>query len=373
MFKFNQLKKIHVEITNRCQASCPMCPRTIHGGVDNPSLKINDWSYDDFVKIFNQEVLMQIEDITFCGTFGDPILNNEFIRMCQYLKDNTPDIRVSVHTNGSARTTQWWEDLANSLPSNHYVVFALDGLADTQHLYRIGTNWNKIITNARAFISAGGSADWMFIRFKHNEHQVLEAERLAKEYGFKRFTVKNTRRFEQPSFPVLDRQGNVDYYLEQPSDHPVKFVGKSDLESYQSWPNKLDINCYALDQYEVYIDACYTLLPCCLLAAFIYTNYDEALLKKYNVHHNESVVNFGAKIQEQVLDLITNTLGGFDNNNAVLRPIKEIIDDTTWQAVWKEKWESGDLTGCIALCSKSSPYITVDDQWVDGKDPYVQV
>lgn len=373
MFKFNQIKKVHVEITNRCQASCPMCPRTIHGGIDNPSLKLNDWTYSDFVKIFDQQVLNQITDITFCGTFGDPIMNRDFLSMCQYLKDNAPDICVSVHTNGSARLPAWWKELASALPSKHYVVFALDGLADTQHLYRVGTDWNKIITNARAFIDAGGTADWMFIRFKHNEHQVNEAEALSKKFGFKRFTVKNTRRFESSKFPVLDKAGNVSYYLEQPTDHPVKFVGKKDLETYNMWNKKTNINCYALDQYEVYIDACFTLLPCCLLAAFIYTNYDKSILQKYGVYHNESVVDVGYDIQQQVLNLINNELGGFDNNNVLNRSIESIIDDPTWQRIWNEKWESGQLTGCIVLCSNDSPYISVDEQWVEGKDPYVQV
>ena len=36
MFKFDQLEIVQVEITNRCQASCPMCPRNIHGGIENP-------------------------------------------------------------------------------------------------------------------------------------------------------------------------------------------------------------------------------------------------------------------------------------------------------------------------------------------------
>lgn len=373
MFEFKQLKKVHVEITNRCQASCPMCPRTIHGGIDNPSLKINDWSYNDFVKVFDQLVLNQITDITFCGTFGDPIMNRDFVKMCQYLKDRAPDICVSVHTNGSARLPEWWIELASALPKKHYVVFALDGLADTQHLYRVGTDWNKIIDNATAFIQAGGVADWMFIRFKHNEHQVNEAEQLAKKLGFKRFTVKNTRRFEDTKFPVLNKFGDISYYLEQPTDHPVKFVGKKDLESHSTWRNRFDINCYALGQYEVYIDACFTLLPCCLLAAFIYTNYDKSILEKYKVYNENSVVDVGLRIQQEVLDLINKDLGGFDNNNVLKRSLKEIIDDPSWQSIWQEKWETGKLTSCTVLCSKDSPYISVDEQWVEGKDPYVQL
>ena len=48
MFSFDQLDTIQVEITNRCQASCPMCLRNIHGGIDNPSLSLADWDVERF-------------------------------------------------------------------------------------------------------------------------------------------------------------------------------------------------------------------------------------------------------------------------------------------------------------------------------------
>ena len=98
MFNFESLKRIQVEITNKCQASCPMCLRNIHGGIDNPSLKINGWQVKDFIAVFNKEVLAQVEHINFCGDFGDPILNNDLIEMCQYLKDNS-NIMISINTN----------------------------------------------------------------------------------------------------------------------------------------------------------------------------------------------------------------------------------------------------------------------------------
>ena len=68
--------------------------------------------------------------------------------------------------------------------------------------------------NAKAFISAGGTAEWAFIKFKHNEHQLYAAEALAKTHGFARFTYKDSARFvATDKFEVLDSQGQVDYYL----------------------------------------------------------------------------------------------------------------------------------------------------------------
>jgi MoaA/NifB/PqqE/SkfB family radical SAM enzyme len=188
MFKFNELKSIHLEISTRCQASCPMCPRNIHGGIENPLLEINEWSLNDFIKIFSKDVLEQLEIINFCGNFGDPLMNNELIEMCEYIKVNAPNIQVLIHTNGSLRSTAWWTKLFDSLPKNHNVVFAIDGLEDTHSIYRVGTNYNLILKNAKTFIDAGGNAEWCFIRFKHNQHQVADAEHLSNKLGFNKFS-----------------------------------------------------------------------------------------------------------------------------------------------------------------------------------------
>ena len=57
MFQFNQLSQVQIEITNKCQAQCPMCDRNINGGIENPNLKTAEWDIINFKRIFNLEVL----------------------------------------------------------------------------------------------------------------------------------------------------------------------------------------------------------------------------------------------------------------------------------------------------------------------------
>ena len=171
MFEFSELQSVHVEITNNCQAKCPMCSRNHRGGLENPNIKVNDWGLDDFQKIFNQEVLNQLTSIFFCGNFGDPIINNNLADMCNYATTANPNIHLRIHTNGGARSKDWWCSLVKKLPENHVVIFGIDGLEDTHSLYRIGTKYEQVIENARAFIEAGGTAEWVFIKFKHKHYQ----------------------------------------------------------------------------------------------------------------------------------------------------------------------------------------------------------
>jgi len=77
---------------------------------------------------------------------------------------------------------------------NHDVWFALDGLKGVHEIYRQGSNFDKTISNARAFIDAGGFATWQFIPWAHNEHQILECIKLSQQLKFKKFKlVKSVR------------------------------------------------------------------------------------------------------------------------------------------------------------------------------------
>ena len=46
MYNLKDIKDVHFEITSKCQAKCPMCPRRIAGGPLNPFIKF-DLPYRD--------------------------------------------------------------------------------------------------------------------------------------------------------------------------------------------------------------------------------------------------------------------------------------------------------------------------------------
>jgi MoaA/NifB/PqqE/SkfB family radical SAM enzyme len=340
MFEFSELKTLHIELTSRCQASCPMCARNYHGGQHNPNLPVGEITLTEFKQIVTLEVLNGIDHIYFCGNYGDPIMSNYLIDIVQYCKDSKPSIKLGIHTNGSARNDNWWENLARVLPTNHAVHFALDGLEDTHHLYRIGTNFKNIINNATTFIKHGGRAEWVFLSFKHNEHQIVQAEIMAKQLGFTKFEHKATSRFlEKPFLEVLDKDGNLEYKIEPPSEHKITFIKPEIIKAYKEVVKKAEIKCKIAADKSLYIDAFKNLWPCCWLGAlpYIYSKPTD-LIHEYQGD------------QTNVITEIVNSLGGYNAIDLTKHSIKDILEDKRWQSVWPDYWNNKKLATCAKTC-----------------------
>jgi sulfatase maturation enzyme AslB (radical SAM superfamily) len=163
-----------------------------------------------------------------------------------------------MHTNGSARDPEWWQRLAQLKVK---VTFGIDGLADTHHLYRISTDFNKIIENAQAFISAGGVAKWHMLVFAHNEHQIEEARTMSKQMGFVDFSIKHTSRFKQDYLQVIDDMGRPTHRI-QPTQTSLDMIPLAEAAQKEVKPH---IVCKAQKYKQLYVSACGNVSPCCWL------------------------------------------------------------------------------------------------------------
>lgn len=188
--KYEDIRRVSVEITSRCNAACPQCPRT-----DNPILPAAELKMEDIKKIFPKEFCSQLDLVYMCGNYGDAMTSNTTIPAIEYWHSmGVP--HVGMYTNGSGRNPDWWQALAKAMTGEFdRVTFSIDGLADTNSIYRKNTNWDRIMQSVNAFIQAGGKAVWHYLIFEHNQHQVESARDLAKQLGFIEFVPKATSRF----------------------------------------------------------------------------------------------------------------------------------------------------------------------------------
>jgi len=349
-----QLEHLEWEITTACNAACPQCPRNYYGGRtwDNLPIVQNNlvWA-QQYLPI---DIIKQLKRIDFCGTYGDPIMNNDLIDIVQWLRQINPELKVTVKTNGSLRDTDWWSRLASALGTNGGVFFGIDGLRDTNHLYRRRTNFDKIIENALSFIKSGGVAHWNYIVFRHNEHQVDDARRLSKELGFSTFNVKLTGRFLNKNHKMVDNiwvysdQNQPEYQIEIPRN--PKYVNSA-YNTVRSDHKNIFINnkCLVKDnKLYLYLSAEGYVFPCGWLHDRMYGYETEQ-----NTDH-------------QKLEDFFKLAGGKHKANITCTPIEDIVDGAWFKTIidsWRD--HSSALERCQIMCGRYGDLIPNQNKLVE--------
>lgn len=324
------IKRIEFGITSLCNAGCPMCARHIDGtSTVKPGLPMRSISLEDF-KHIAQGIGEHTKHINcnLCGTIGDPIAHPDIENILVY-GANTYKV-VTLDTNGSLRNTDFWTrmgKLHKEIKGNSEsrrgieVNFSIDGLEDTNQLYRINTDYNKIIENAQAFIDAGGEAIWKFIIFEHNQHQVEQAKERAKQMGFREFSTLVSSRFrlntgekisvdnykrkvnqqskqtvEQNQDQTFDLKPSDKYKEKDVVDWYVKFTQPGDQQD-ELLKNNFDISCKSIDKGYLYVDEVANLWPCCHfhggLTGNTFTRFwqeiESVYGKNFNSLHNNTI------------------------------------------------------------------------------------
>lgn len=253
------MKQLHVEASTYCNARCPLCPRSLYGykveGV-YPEVHLTVQKFKDALERFPER-----EYVYFNGNLGDPMMNPNIVELVKLT-----GCRTAITTNGSIGSKQSWEDLAKN---NVEVRFSIDGLEDTNHIYRQDVQWSKIIDRVKWFIDAGGVAIWKWIVFKHNVHQEEETRALAKTLGFARFDASDQGRNYGPA---LDREGNITHWILpadgslEPGNYNVPDGIKRYKETHQNFQVEdkvYNIDCLHLRNKDTYINAKGEVSPCC--------------------------------------------------------------------------------------------------------------
>lgn len=242
---------LHVEPTSRCNAWCPGCPRNKFG------YGLTDFVVEDLDSKVLQDTIKQynINSIQMCGNLGDPCAAKNIDEQLQTLENID---RLQIHTNGSLRKTSWWAKLAKRFShlGQFDVWFAIDGIGDTHSYYRQGTNYNKVIENAQAFIDAGGSAYWQFIPFAHNEHQIQDCMRLSQKMGFKKFEfVKNARYYDKAYHYKTGQSLDL-----RPWSQDKKFNRKHKIKNFVK-----NANCMHISIPSIFLSSSGIVSPCCYM------------------------------------------------------------------------------------------------------------
>lgn len=372
MYEVENVRRLHIELSSRCNASCPACSRNYAGGPVATDLELTELSLEDIKRMVPVEIAKNLIGINFCGNVGDPGMAPDLIPILEYFREQSPDIVQQVRTNGGMRNEKFWTELGeffkkqppardNHLFSKAGVVFSVDGLEDTNHIYRRGVIWEKLIRNMRAYSATGAFAIWEWLLFEHNQHQVEEARALAKELNFQ-FVIKNPLGFGEyegkvKGMHVYDKKGDYEYTI-----WPAKFTGARQDPPFGNKVNftfmksktipilpefskeleqNSEIVCRSIEHAkskEIYISANGYMLPCCFLGG-IFGQF----------HSSYSRYQFNKMVNDY----------GLEKFNLRNQSMLDIINGDDFSKFFLEGWKkdtikNGKLLYCLETCGHKS-------------------
>jgi len=304
----DNITHINAELSNFCNAACPMCARfdsnqnLLKDLTNNSHTTLNDIKHK-----IGEKIISNLRIFRSCGNLGDGTMNPDCAEIYDFIRSKNKKIKLSINTNGGARSEEFYKEMAKIGVD---IIFSIDGLEDTNHLYRRNVKWGKLMSNAESFIKSGGHAQWDFLVFKHNQHQVDLAKQLSEKMGFKSFNKKTTTRWND-----FDSDGNwiektkikVDGYdLEKPSvekvlnvnntrDIKVKDIENPPVEKVLNVNNTKDIkvkdikknstkivcNSFMKHNVEIFLHANGNVSPCCWLGD-LKIHESKNIIKDYN-------------------------------------------------------------------------------------------
>lgn len=330
-----QIKIIIIESTSYCNSKCPHCPRFDTDGNLEQNLTLAHLT-PDILKNLDPQKLTNLRAVVFEGDKGDPIMNPHLPELLEFF-NFVPE--VVVFTNGGAQSTQWWQRLA--LFKNLKVVWSIDGLEDTNHLYRVNVSYRRVINNAQSFIKAGGQAFWKCLLFKHNEHQINDIVKTARDLGFAdvQFRTADADRFlGLPEWDVKIKGKKIHTIRPTSFDNRQILQAGAKIESYHSYGQIKSLTerpdtvkneiCPWTKNRTVYIDYQGHVLPCCMM-------------------HFETINNYPGR--EHLKELCN---GSFDNINLYHYNLEYIISESGFFNNLEDSLKTDQTrhTVCIKCC-----------------------
>jgi MoaA/NifB/PqqE/SkfB family radical SAM enzyme len=281
----NRVYQLEVDITSNCNAQCGACARNNYGGETIDGLPLENFDVSVWNRLVNTDLANKnIVTLELRGIWGDPCNHPNLPEMLELFCEKNPSAVIFMTTSGSFQSTHYWETLARVLKEKSYfhrVDFNIDGLADTNHIFRRNTDYNKILENVKAFNLAGGNSGWRFQVFNHNKHQVMQAKELAEQIGCMEFSSKRTPGSE----PILIETATETYNIAFDDIDDVEYDTwqfLDDTEMIEVFEKLMGLEitspCPWFAQGKIHIDPWGFVWPCSHISSFTYNDDPKGII-----------------------------------------------------------------------------------------------
>ena len=340
----DKIKKIELEITSDCNAACPGCARTLNKDI----LQVTSFTLEDLKRIFPTTNHIADKEFKFCGVLGDPAIHPQFADMIEYLLQHGG--RTSISTNGAVGSVDMWRRIGNLAQQYHkmfFIQWCIDGHRETNHIYRVNTKWNVLERNINAFCETVGEytarAQWVFIVFDHNEHELDIAKQHAERLGFKFATRTGMRnsynnwvaelgKKNNKQKKVITTTGDKEHKRKDEVYKLDKLIANNEVDN--SIINT--ISCKYVHEGEMFINSQQQMWPCCFL-------WDSAF-----------------KGMGNILEKLSEYTTGW--NSLREHSIEEIMQHPWYDKVLEESWNpthNKHMKRCIRTCAYNKAYQNV--------------
>lgn len=207
-------RPLNMDISNKCRLRCPSCDRYKPYGKEMIR-RSRDLSLEDYDK-----VITAFRNVAMCGQISDPIYHPQLLEM---IKMSGSLNHMQISTNGSNKTDEWWQDaFTSSIDNNNTTwVFALDGLPNESHKYRINQDGEAVWEVMKVGKQMGANIRWQYIPFKYNEDHIDQAKEMASDVGIELMVKVSSRH------PDGFRPSNPDLVFDKPD---VKVISTDTIE-----------------------------------------------------------------------------------------------------------------------------------------------
>jgi MoaA/NifB/PqqE/SkfB family radical SAM enzyme len=243
-----------IDPCNYCNLRCPLCPTGL-GTLGRPQKML---SLEHFQRYFDPLADHLFE--AYLHNWGESLLNKNVYKMIAHAQSR--NVGTNLSTNFSETSSS---DLDSLLECGlEYLIVSLDGTSSESYSkYRVRGKYDNVIGNLaeilrrrRARGGRGPVVEWQFIVMRQNEHEIAEAERLAKQVGV------DLLRFIPVGMPydTPDRRATADEWF------PVTVAGREyspDVEQQFGQANKPSPCFYLYRSMVVNPDG--GVAPCCVV------------------------------------------------------------------------------------------------------------
>jgi uncharacterized radical SAM superfamily Fe-S cluster-containing enzyme len=195
---YSSINSIGIELTSRCSLQCPYCSRTVENGTG--TYYKGDLKLQSIERSLRGHKWNRIND---CNRYGDSIYYPAYHDFIDLLIENNIN-KYELSTAATGKGLKWWDSTIQKFSKLNKceITFGIDGIDEVSSVHRKGQNFNEIWNVMLMAKEAGLDVIWQFIPFKQNEHQINQAETIAKNLGIK-FKLHISHRFRGSNDPMI--------------------------------------------------------------------------------------------------------------------------------------------------------------------------